>query len=364
VADSSSPWAPALAHALDPNGVRLVCADRADEPDHLLLLAPSLHETLRIVRARLDRRGSTWLLARDSAEGAATCALVRASGVEGRQLVHAAHASAPTPQAVWAWLTSQPLPHQGPTAPPRRLEPIEHAPTSPSEAQVTGGRGLLAHALRGGQGPGVRVHDAPDRPLSALHASDLALPSPDEVVTHPGVVSADHVTQRPGSAPSAVVGAAAAWALARSDAPWAIVGPVGPGERVLGISGLDPQVVRRGLLGCQGEVWLDVHWEEALPAFPHMRGLAGHLVDHPVIRRGRAARAVCDEVSRLLGRRAVARDAPLADLGIDSLMAEELRQRLVTRFDVDLPLTLVVDHPTANAIAATLAAATRPRTGP
>jgi len=68
-----------------------------------------------------------------------------------------------------------------------------------------------------------------------------------------------------------------------------------------------------------------------------------------------------DQVARVIGLApggSVERRAPLSDLGVDSLMAVELRNRLATTLDLDrpLPATLVFDHPTIDAITAFLEA--------
>jgi acyl transferase domain-containing protein len=64
---------------------------------------------------------------------------------------------------------------------------------------------------------------------------------------------------------------------------------------------------------------------------------------------------VHDQVARVIGLapgRSVDLRAPLSDLGVDSLMAVELRNRLATTLGLDrpLPATLVFDHPTIEAI--------------
>jgi len=51
----------------------------------------------------------------------------------------------------------------------------------------------------------------------------------------------------------------------------------------------------------------------------------------------------------------VPRSAPLADAGVDSLGAVELRNALGSAFGVDLPASLVYDHPSVEALAAWLA---------
>jgi NAD(P)-dependent dehydrogenase (short-subunit alcohol dehydrogenase family)/aryl carrier-like protein len=57
--------------------------------------------------------------------------------------------------------------------------------------------------------------------------------------------------------------------------------------------------------------------------------------------------------------RPVALQAPLRDIGLDSLMAVELRNLLVRAGGVTLPATLLFDHPTLDALATCLAAAWR-----
>jgi len=58
------------------------------------------------------------------------------------------------------------------------------------------------------------------------------------------------------------------------------------------------------------------------------------------------------ETLRLRSPESVRVNQPLADLGIDSLMAVEVRNLLAAAFDCELSSTVVYDHPTANALAA------------
>lgn len=78
--------------------------------------------------------------------------------------------------------------------------------------------------------------------------------------------------------------------------------------------------------------------------------------------RWQAVRAlVLREVAVVLGARVGSRQV-LGDAGVDSLMALELRARLTAATAVPLPATLIVDHPTANAIARLIVARLAPAT--
>ncbi|POY00507.1 hypothetical protein C3469_17530 [Mycobacterium kansasii] len=64
---------------------------------------------------------------------------------------------------------------------------------------------------------------------------------------------------------------------------------------------------------------------------------------------------VCRAVAALLRCDAVAVDAPLVDLGLDSLAGLRLRRDLMVATGIDLPPTLIYDYPTCAALAAHLA---------
>ncbi|MEV6945055.1 SDR family NAD(P)-dependent oxidoreductase [Streptomyces sp. NPDC051172] len=66
-------------------------------------------------------------------------------------------------------------------------------------------------------------------------------------------------------------------------------------------------------------------------------------------RTARVLELVCEEAAHALGLpapRSVRPDQPLRDLGMDSVTAVDLRNRLGTRIGVRLPATLLFDHPT------------------
>jgi acyl transferase domain-containing protein/acyl carrier protein len=71
--------------------------------------------------------------------------------------------------------------------------------------------------------------------------------------------------------------------------------------------------------------------------------------------RGEAVeRLVCTEVARILslaGADAVDKDRPLKELGLDSLMAVEIRNALSKQLGAKLPATLAFDYPTSAAVA-------------
>ncbi|MEC9465245.1 MAG: SDR family NAD(P)-dependent oxidoreductase, partial [Myxococcota bacterium] len=65
---------------------------------------------------------------------------------------------------------------------------------------------------------------------------------------------------------------------------------------------------------------------------------------------GELVRGEVAAVLGLAGAEAVPGEEPLKDLGLDSLMAVELRNRLAMQTDVTLPATVAFDYPTPNAI--------------
>ncbi|WP_460110342.1 SDR family NAD(P)-dependent oxidoreductase [Streptomyces sp. YKOK-J1] len=100
-------------------------------------------------------------------------------------------------------------------------------------------------------------------------------------------------------------------------------------------------------------------WRTLLPA-PRTGGaaggaLAGRLARLPEPERGeRVLALVREEAARALGLRSAASvpaGRPLRDLGMDSVTAVELRNRLAARLGVRLPATLLFDHPTAGRLA-------------
>ncbi|MER5750156.1 SDR family NAD(P)-dependent oxidoreductase [Streptomyces sp. NPDC002088] len=102
-------------------------------------------------------------------------------------------------------------------------------------------------------------------------------------------------------------------------------------------------------------------WRSLLPA-PRTGGQPGGLAER-LARLSEAERAervlalVREEASRALGLRSaesVRPDQPLRDLGMDSVTAVELRNRIGTRIGAKLPATLLFDHPTPDRLAAHL----------
>jgi len=77
----------------------------------------------------------------------------------------------------------------------------------------------------------------------------------------------------------------------------------------------------------------------------------------PAERREQIAAAVTDHIGRVIGTEGasvIGPDDGLFDLGMDSLMATELRRILERQFDRELPPTLTFDYPTVTALSAFL----------
>lgn len=114
-------------------------------------------------------------------------------------------------------------------------------------------------------------------------------------------------------------------------------------------------------------------WRSLLPAPRTGRrggdGLADRLARLPEAERAeRVLALVREEISRALGLRStesVRPDQPLRELGMDSVTAVELRNRIGARIGAKLPATLLFDHPTAARLAAhLLSTASRRATAP
>ncbi|MPY34602.1 SDR family NAD(P)-dependent oxidoreductase, partial [Streptomyces adustus] len=104
-------------------------------------------------------------------------------------------------------------------------------------------------------------------------------------------------------------------------------------------------------------------WRSLLPVpgtAGRSTGLAARLARLPESERaGRVLALVREEASRALGLRSaesVRPDRPLRELGMDSVTAVELRNRIAGRLDVRLPATLLFDHPTPDRLTAYLLA--------
>ncbi|MFI5809740.1 SDR family NAD(P)-dependent oxidoreductase [Streptomyces sp. NPDC051643] len=113
-------------------------------------------------------------------------------------------------------------------------------------------------------------------------------------------------------------------------------------------------------------------WRALLPAPRGDRdggeALADRLARLPETERAaRVLGLVREEAARALGLRSaesVRPDRPLRDLGMDSVTAVELRNRIGTRIGARLPATLLFDHPTAARLTAHLLATTLGAGGP
>ncbi|WP_328483768.1 SDR family NAD(P)-dependent oxidoreductase [Streptomyces sp. NBC_00377] len=103
-------------------------------------------------------------------------------------------------------------------------------------------------------------------------------------------------------------------------------------------------------------------WRTLLPASRTATGPGGGLVERLAAlpepeRAARVLALVREEASRALGLRsaeAVRPDQPLREVGMDSVTAVELRNRIGVRLATKLPATLLFDHPTPARLAAHL----------
>ncbi|MET9406277.1 SDR family NAD(P)-dependent oxidoreductase [Streptomyces sp. NPDC002935] len=103
-------------------------------------------------------------------------------------------------------------------------------------------------------------------------------------------------------------------------------------------------------------------WRSLLPAPRTGQDGGTHLADRlarlpEADRAARVLALVREEASRALGLRSaesVRPDQPLRELGMDSVTAVELRNRIGTRIGARLPATLLFDHPTAARLSAHL----------
>jgi NAD(P)-dependent dehydrogenase (short-subunit alcohol dehydrogenase family)/acyl carrier protein len=95
----------------------------------------------------------------------------------------------------------------------------------------------------------------------------------------------------------------------------------------------------------------------ARPGAPRPRGgwLLAELRGRPDPERA-LQDAILRQVLEVLGEDEVDRESEFADMGLDSIMAIDLRNRLAGALDVELPATAALDHPTIPALARHLAA--------
>ncbi|PRQ09060.1 type I polyketide synthase [Enhygromyxa salina] len=156
-------------------------------------------------------------------------------------------------------------------------------------------------------------------------------------------------------------------------------------------AGLEDQVMDNGFRAMQPSVALDalglslnsqdasvsifdINWADFATAFPEARPLLDEIelpVDDPIAdgaeppllaelrelsseeRLRRLTSAVLAQVAAVLGKSdsSMEPSTPFSDLGLDSLMGVELRQRLQHELGLKLPATLVYDHPTPDRLA-------------
>jgi pimeloyl-ACP methyl ester carboxylesterase/NAD(P)-dependent dehydrogenase (short-subunit alcohol dehydrogenase family) len=124
-------------------------------------------------------------------------------------------------------------------------------------------------------------------------------------------------------------------------------------EVQLGVMSLDLRVLGRGLGPNVPPLWRALVRVPAKlrPAAEARGNWASRLKALPETTRADEVRAAVEaDIARVLGVGDVSGDRPLSELGLDSLMALELRNALGKRVGMTLPATLAFDHPTPNAI--------------
>ncbi|GAA3035701.1 type I polyketide synthase [Actinokineospora globicatena] len=156
-------------------------------------------------------------------------------------------------------------------------------------------------------------------------------------------------------------GAALAWG------PWAGAGMAERAHDYLrkrGINPLRPDLAVTALALTESTTVADIDWARFEPSFttgrpsPLLAEFATVTADTPVVTSIDGIRElVCLEVAGVLGYpEPVAADVPFTDLGVDSLTAVQVRDRIAAATGVRLPSTLVFDYPTPDAVADELVA--------
>ncbi|MBM7769828.1 acyl transferase domain-containing protein/thioesterase domain-containing protein [Actinokineospora baliensis] len=129
--------------------------------------------------------------------------------------------------------------------------------------------------------------------------------------------------------------------------------------RKRGIIPLRPDLAVTALALTESATVADIEWGRFEPSFttsrpsPLLADFAPVTVDAPVVTSIDGIRdLVCREVAGVLGYPdPVAADVPFTDLGVDSLTAVQVRDRIAAATGVRLPSTLVFDYPTPDAVA-------------
>ncbi|WP_269749936.1 type I polyketide synthase [Polyangium fumosum] len=125
-------------------------------------------------------------------------------------------------------------------------------------------------------------------------------------------------------------------------------------EAQLCVLPVDLRVLRQSLAGVVPPLWRSLLVQRPGRA-PAAKGWAASLLGMaPEARLGEMAASVRAEIAKVLALGApsdVPSERPLRELGLDSMMAVELRNALAARVGRTLPATLVFDHPTVEALA-------------